>query len=63
MFEVRGPMMVAGEHDGATMKNEVWRKDMSIIGSVANGLDCLVPLFAASGEIYSASMDTTSADA
>ena len=56
MFEVRGPMMVAGDYDGATMKNEVWQKDMSIIGAFAKQLDCPVPLFAASGEIYAAAM-------
>ncbi len=56
MFEVRGPMMVAGDYDGATMKNEVWQKDMSIIGAFARELDCPVPLFAASGEIYAAAM-------
>ena len=56
MFEVRGPMMVEGNYDGATMKNEVWQKDMSIIGAFATELDCPVPLFAASGEIYTATM-------
>ena len=56
MFEVRGPMMVAGDYDAATMKNAVWQKDMSIIGAFAKELDCPVPLFAASGEIYSAAM-------
>ncbi len=56
MFEVRGPMMVAGDYDAATMKNQVWQKDMSIIGAFAKELDCPVPLFAASGEIYSAAM-------
>ncbi len=56
MFEVRGPMMVARDYDGATMKNEVWQKDLSIIGAFAKELDCPVPLFAASGVIYSAAM-------
>ncbi len=56
MFEVRGPMMVAGEYGEATMKNEVWQKDMSIIGAFAAELDCPVPLFAASGRIYDAAM-------
>ncbi len=56
MFEVRGPMMVAGDYDGATMKNEVWQKDLSIIGAFARDLGCPVPLFAASGEIYAAAM-------
>lgn len=35
MFQVRGPMMVAGSYDDATMKMEVWQKDMKIIGEFA----------------------------
>ena len=49
-------MVVESDYDGATMKNEVWRKDMSIIGAFAKDLDCPVLLFAASGEIYSAAL-------
>lgn len=56
MFEVRGPMMVEGAYGAATMKNEVWQKDMSIIGAFAMEHDCPVPLFAASGQIYNAAM-------
>lgn len=56
MFEVRGPMMVKDNYSDATMKVEVWQKDMSIIGDFAVSLECPVPLFAASGQIYNAAM-------
>jgi 3-hydroxyisobutyrate dehydrogenase-like beta-hydroxyacid dehydrogenase len=56
MFQVRGPMMVKGDYSEATMKNEVWQKDMTIIGDFARDLDCPTPLFAASAPIYNAAM-------
>jgi 3-hydroxyisobutyrate dehydrogenase-like beta-hydroxyacid dehydrogenase len=56
MFQVRGPMMVKGNYDDATMKNEVWQKDMKIIGEFAERLGVPTPLFNASAEIYKAAM-------
>jgi 3-hydroxyisobutyrate dehydrogenase-like beta-hydroxyacid dehydrogenase len=56
MFQVRGPMMVAGNYDDATMKNEVWQKDMKIIGEFAARLGAPTPLFTASAAIYNAAM-------
>jgi 3-hydroxyisobutyrate dehydrogenase-like beta-hydroxyacid dehydrogenase len=56
MFQVRGPMMVANDYSDATMKVEVWQKDMHIIGEFATQLDCPVPLFATSAPIYTAAM-------
>ena len=56
MFQVRGPMMVKGDYSEATMKNEVWQKDMTIIGDFARSLDCPTPLFAASAPTYNAAM-------
>ncbi len=56
MFQVRGPMMVKGNYDDATMKNEVWQKDMKIIGEFAARLGVPTPLFNASAAIYSAAM-------
>ena len=56
MFQVRGPMMVAGRYGDATMKNEVWQKDMKIIGEFAAKLGVPTPLFNASAAIYSAAM-------
>jgi L-threonate 2-dehydrogenase len=56
MFQVRGPMMVAGRYREVTMKNEVWQKDMKIIGEFAAKLGVPTPLFNASAAVYSAAM-------
>ena len=56
MFQVRGPMMVAGKYDEATMKNELWQKDMKIIGEFAAKLGVPTPLFNASVAIYNATL-------
>ena len=56
MFQVRGPMMVAGDYRDATMKVEVWQKDMKIIGEFAAALGVATPLFNASAAIYNAAM-------
>ncbi len=56
MFQVRGPMMVAEDYTDATMKIEVWQKDMHIIGDFATRLGCPTPLFATSAPIYTAAM-------
>ena len=56
MFQVRGPMMVAGRYGEATMKNELWQKDMKIIGEFAAKLGVPTPLFNASAAIYNATM-------
>ncbi len=56
MFQVRGPMMVAGDYSDATMKVEVWQKDMKIIGEFAAALGVATPLFNASAALYNAAM-------
>lgn len=56
MFEVRGPMMVADDYSGATMKISTWQKDMGIIGAFAKALDCPTPLFTTCADIYTAGM-------
>ena len=56
MFQVRGPMMVAGDYRDATMKVEVWQKDMAIIADFARSLDCPTPLFLASAPLYTAAL-------
>jgi 3-hydroxyisobutyrate dehydrogenase-like beta-hydroxyacid dehydrogenase len=56
MFQIRGPMMVEGRYDEATMKCEVWQKDMHIIGDFAARLGVATPLFSASAPIYNAAM-------
>jgi 3-hydroxyisobutyrate dehydrogenase-like beta-hydroxyacid dehydrogenase len=56
MFQVRGPQMVAGRYDAATMKVEVWQKDMKIIAEFATRLGAATPLFNASASLYTAAM-------
>ena len=56
MFQVRGPMMVAGDYRDATMKVEVWQKDMAIIADFARSLGCPTPLFLASAPLYTAAI-------
>jgi putative dehydrogenase len=52
MFEVRGPMMVKGDYSQATMKIDMWQKDMDIIQAFAESLGCPTPLFEASRPLY-----------
>lgn len=54
MFEVRAPMMIRNEYSKATMKVNVYQKDIDIIGAFANGLHCPTPLFDASKQFYAA---------
>jgi len=54
MFQVRGPMMAKGAYSQATMKLDVWQKDMTIIADFAREMGCPTPLFAASAPIYTA---------
>lgn len=56
MFEVRGPLMAKGEYEPATMKVDIWQKDMKIIGDFATRLGVPTPVFAASALLYTAAM-------
>jgi 3-hydroxyisobutyrate dehydrogenase-like beta-hydroxyacid dehydrogenase len=56
MFEVRGPLMVQGSYEQATMKVDVWQKDIAIITDFARALGCPTPLFAAAAQLYAAAL-------
>ena len=57
IFEVRGPSIVAGEYDkNVASKLELWQKDMIVIGGFAKALNCPVPLFAQSAQLYNAAI-------
>jgi 3-hydroxyisobutyrate dehydrogenase-like beta-hydroxyacid dehydrogenase len=56
MFQVRGPMMVAGKYTDVTMSNRLWQKDLKIIGEFAAQLGVATPLFNASAAVYNAAM-------
>jgi 3-hydroxyisobutyrate dehydrogenase-like beta-hydroxyacid dehydrogenase len=56
VFKLRGKFMVERKYLPATMKVEVWQKDMQVIGDMAKLVDCPTPLFSACVPIYSAAM-------
>ncbi|MEZ5729709.1 MAG: NAD-binding protein [Burkholderiaceae bacterium] len=56
MLQVRGPMMVERGWQDATMKQDVWSKDMAIIGAALAELAVPAPLFAACVPIYHAAL-------
>jgi 3-hydroxyisobutyrate dehydrogenase-like beta-hydroxyacid dehydrogenase len=56
MLQVRGPMMVERSWGQATMKVEVWQKDMRLIHEALQATDTAAPLFAACVPIYNAAM-------
>ena len=53
MFEVRAPLMIARDYSEATMKVDVYQKDIDIISAYASALHCPTPLFEASKAYYS----------
>jgi len=56
MFEVRGPLMVAGKYDKATMKVDMHQKDINIISDFAKNLNCPTPMLSAAAQIYTAAL-------
>lgn len=56
VMRLRTPFMIKREYLPATMKVEVWQKDMQVIGDMAKAVDCPTPLFSACVPIYTAAM-------
>ncbi len=56
MLQVRGPAMAQRTWREATMKVQVWQKDMRLINEALEQLQVPAPLFAACGPIYHAAM-------
>jgi 3-hydroxyisobutyrate dehydrogenase-like beta-hydroxyacid dehydrogenase len=56
VFELRAPMMAEHRYRPATMKVEIWQKDMSIISQYASELGVPTPLLSATMPIYAAAM-------
>ena len=52
MFEVRGPMMVAGRYEPATMKIDIWQKDIDTISAFAQSIGSPTPTFDAASAVY-----------
>ncbi|HXP91996.1 MAG TPA: NAD(P)-dependent oxidoreductase [Candidatus Binatia bacterium] len=56
MFTIRGPMMLRDEYDDATMKLDLYQKDIEIIAEFARSLDVPTPLFSTSALFYTAAL-------
>lgn len=56
VFELRAPLMAKGDYLPATMKIDIWQKDMAVIGDFAKSLGVAAPLFAATVPIYNAAI-------
>jgi len=56
MLQVRGPLMVKGDYTEATMKLDVWQKDMKAIADFAKEMGCPTPLFATTAPFYIAAL-------
>jgi 3-hydroxyisobutyrate dehydrogenase-like beta-hydroxyacid dehydrogenase len=56
MFEVRGPMMAANSYLPATVRGDIWKKDLTVIGAFASKLDCPTPLFNTASALYAATL-------
>jgi L-threonate 2-dehydrogenase len=56
VMRLRMPFMIQRQYSPATMKVEVWQKDMQVIADMAKSVDCPLPLFSACAPIYSAAM-------
>jgi 3-hydroxyisobutyrate dehydrogenase-like beta-hydroxyacid dehydrogenase len=56
MLQLRGPMMAKRSYKDATMKVELWQKDMKIIGDFVRRLKSPAPLFNATKALYNAAL-------
>jgi 3-hydroxyisobutyrate dehydrogenase-like beta-hydroxyacid dehydrogenase len=56
VFKLRGKLMVEQKYLPATMKVEVWQKDMQVIGDMAKLVDCPLPLFTTCAPLYTTAM-------
>ena len=54
IFELRAPMMAKADYLPATMKVDIWQKDMDVIGRFATSLGVPTPTFSATIPIYAA---------
>jgi 3-hydroxyisobutyrate dehydrogenase-like beta-hydroxyacid dehydrogenase len=54
VFELRAPLMAKNAYRPATMKIDVWQKDMAIIAAFARALGVPTPTFAATQPLYDA---------
>ena len=56
LMGLRMPMMIQREYEPATMKIELWQKDMQVIGETARAANCPLPLLNTCAALYTAAM-------
>jgi L-threonate 2-dehydrogenase len=56
VFELRAPLMAKNAYLPASMKIDIWQKDMAVIGDFAKHLGVALPTFAATVPIYNAAI-------
>jgi putative dehydrogenase len=56
ILELRGPMMARDVYEPATMKLDVWQKDLALIDAFARDCDAPTPLFSATLPLYEAAV-------
>jgi L-threonate 2-dehydrogenase len=56
ILELRGPMMARGVYEPATMKLDVWQKDLALIDAFARDCNAPTPLFSATLPLYEAAV-------
>ena len=57
IFELRAPLMIDNTFEPATMKLDVWQKDMKLIREFANNVQSPIPLFETTEPLYQAAID------
>lgn len=57
IFELRAPMMVNDDYSDATMKMDIWQKDIQVISDFAQQMECPIPLFKEGTKIYKKGME------
>jgi L-threonate 2-dehydrogenase len=56
VFELRAPLMAKNDYLPASMKIDIWQKDMAVIGDFAKHLGVALPTFAATVPVYNAAI-------
>ena len=54
LMRLRLPMMIERHYEPATMKIDLWQKDMQVIGQMAQAAKCELPLLQACAALYTA---------
>jgi 3-hydroxyisobutyrate dehydrogenase-like beta-hydroxyacid dehydrogenase len=57
IFSLRGPMVAADTYEPATMKLDIWAKDMAAIGDFAQELGAATPMLDAVTPLYQRALD------